>query len=159
MIVDLGCGYNKQGDIGIDISPLSSADIICNLGFEPIPLEDSSVDTAKAGHFIEHVPMHVHYKEDGEWKRHNPIVFLFNEVYRILKPGGTFEIRVPKWDCQEMYQDPTHVSVWTPNSFQYFHEDCFGGIPKLYGVTSRFKTIECKIGNVGFELFVVLQKE
>lgn len=159
MKVDLGCGYNKQGDIGIDISTKSSADIICNLGFDPIPLEDNSVDQVVAYHFIEHLPMCVHYKEKEEWKVHRPIIYLFNEVYRILKPGGTFEIRVPKWDYQEMFQDPTHLSVWTPNSFQYFHEDCFGGIPKLYDVTSRFKIVECKVGVLAFELYALLEKE
>ena len=158
--VDLGCGFCKRGDIGIDISPLSSADILCNLGFDPIPLEDNSIDGVSACHFIEHLPQYVYYREDGQWKMHTPIIFLFNEVYRILKMGGTFDIRVPKWDCQEMYQDPTHKSVWVPNAFQYFHEDCFDGLSKTYGVTSRFRVIKYEIEPaIPFAMHIILVKE
>jgi predicted SAM-dependent methyltransferase len=159
MIVDLGCGKQKQGDIGIDVSPLSCADIICHLGFEPIPLENESVDKVYTSHFLEHLPQAVYYLEDGHWKCHTPVIYLFNEVYRILKPAGLFEIRVPKWDSQEMFQDPTHKSVWTHQSFQYFHEDCCGGLSKLYGITSKFITIVNEIDRLPFEIHAVLQKQ
>ena len=159
MIVDLGCGLAKRGDIGIDISPLSHADIICNLGFEPIPLDDEYADQVVAHHFVEHLPQYVYYYDNGQLKLLTPVIFLFNEVYRILKPGGSFEIRVPEWNHPEMYQDPTHKSIWSKNSFQYFHKDCFGGLSSLYGVTSTFKTLRVEEGNFPFEIYVLLQKE
>jgi predicted SAM-dependent methyltransferase len=83
MQVDLGCGKSKvKGVIGIDADPNSDADIICKLGAEPIPLEDSSVDKVTATQFFEHLD--------------NPIPVL-NECCRILKNNGVLFIEVPHY--------------------------------------------------------------
>lgn len=139
MIVDLGCGPYKRGDIGIDIvpPPVSSADIVCNLGLEPIPLDDNSADKVVAYDFIEHVPPYVYYKESGKWQVEYPVITLFNEVYRILKPDGVFEIFSPVYPKREVWQDPTHKSVWTEASLQYF------ATPNLmYGIQTHFELVE-----------------
>ncbi|HUW64278.1 MAG TPA: class I SAM-dependent methyltransferase [Spirochaetia bacterium] len=70
MIIDLGCGNMKRGDIGIDISPLSQADIICNLGFEPIPLLDECADKVVTYHLVEHLPQYVYYSDGTQWHSH-----------------------------------------------------------------------------------------
>lgn len=93
------------------------------------PIEDSSVDLVYASHFLEHIPA-------GK-----PRLDVFNEAWRILKPGGVFELLVPlvgftldawnkvnRWygDHQlvadpRVYADPTHVSNWWfPHSLLYF---------------------------------------
>lgn len=75
-----------------------------------IPLPDNSVGLARCSHLLEHVPA-------------GPVrVFVFNEVWRVLVPGGTFEVVVPlfvpgRW---EALADPTHVSFWIEESFHYF---------------------------------------
>jgi len=80
----------------------------------PWPAEDSSVDHILASHVLEHVPA-------GE-----PRIKIFNEVWRVLKPGGIFEVKlpliitsagVPSWHS---IADPTHVSYWCRESFHYF---------------------------------------
>jgi len=44
-ILDLGCGNKKiQGAIGIDINPLSDADVIHDLNVLPYPFNDSRVE-------------------------------------------------------------------------------------------------------------------
>ncbi len=81
--VDLGCGKSKiKGSIGVDMDPESDAEIIINIGQEPIPLESNSVDRVTAKQFFEHL-------EDP-----TPVL---KEVYRILKDGGEIFIEVPHY--------------------------------------------------------------
>jgi hypothetical protein len=170
MIIDLGCGNAKRGDIGIDIEgpPKSHADIVCNLGFEKIPLEDNFADRVVAHHFVEHIPdavylfnQHDQYvanigtyemelKNKG-WHTHRPHIFLFNEVYRILKNRGIFYVQVPivtdgrGMVHQQAFQDPQHVSYWTPERFRYFSGDYYSH-RELYGHTSRFELVSIGTG-------------
>lgn len=75
-----------------------------------IPLADGSVEAARCSHLMEHIPA-------GRER-----IDAFNEVWRVLIPGGTFEVIVPlmipgRW---EPIADPTHVSFWCEESFWYF---------------------------------------
>lgn len=74
-----------------------------------IPLPDSSATHVRASHVLEHIPA-------GQER-----IDLFNEVHRVLKPGGSFQVIVPMvtgtWHA---FADPTHVSFWVPESFHYF---------------------------------------
>lgn len=162
MIVDLGCGNAKRGDIGIDIEgpPNTSADIVCNLGFEAIPLEDNFADKVVAHHFVEHIPDVVYERQvfeapitdmnNGPWKVYRPHIFLFNEVYRILKNRGIFYIQVPIVTdglgriFQQAFQDPEHVSFWTPERFRYFSGDYYGFHRERH--TSRFELVSISTG-------------
>jgi len=51
-------------------------------GADPLPIEDNSYDLVFASHVLEHVA----------WYR---VHAALREVYRILKPGGEFEVYVP----------------------------------------------------------------
>ena len=149
--VDLGCGNNKQPRnppvgmevVGIDIMPppVSAADYVCNLGFERIPLPDDFADQVTAFHFIEHVPFCAWFTKDDEAHskfRVKPMIYLFNEIWRILKHGGIFHIEVPLYPSVPAFQDPTHVSFWTTETFNYFSGDYYG-FHELYEHTSRFE--------------------
>lgn len=55
---------------------------------------------------------------------------LFNELYRVVAPGGWVLTNTPALDDGEgrvgrgAFQDPSHVSTWSPNNFWYFtHRD------------------------------------
>lgn len=151
--VDLGCGFRKKGNIGIDVTADgTAADIVCRLGFEPIPLADDSVDEIFCRDFLEHLPKSYYSERDEKLKY--PIIDLFNEIWRILKPGGTFTSLTPCSPNEEVHQDPTHLSVWTMKSMLYFT----GHFPvaRLYGVRTDFEIVE----NVraGFYLRAVLRK-
>lgn len=140
MIVDFGCGGTKRGDVGVDIKapPASHADVVCNLGFEDVPLEDNSFDEVIMHHFIEHVPMAVWFRnQDGQVERLLPVIRVFNEAYRILKHNGLVTVDVPLYPSRAVWQDPTHVSCWTTESVRYFSGDYYG-FHEIYGHTSRF---------------------
>ena len=151
--VDLGCGFRKKGNLGIDLTAEGTqADLICRLGFEPIPLEDEVADTIWCRDFLEHIPK-AYYSEREQALRY-PIIELLNEIWRILKPGGTFTSFTPCYPAVEVHQDPTHLSVWTLESMAYF---C-GKYPvaKLYGVKTRFILEENRLDR--FYLHAILRK-
>lgn len=78
-----------------------------------IPVRDGELEAARASHVMEHI--HAGYAV-GER------IWVMNEVWRALRPGGTFEIIVPGAHANtwHAYADPTHVSFWWPESFHYF---------------------------------------
>jgi len=84
-------------------------------------IPDEFADVVWASHVLEHIP-------SGSER-----IDTFNEAWRVLKPGGEFQIRVPvigflyeydyprRVDTYEPWADPTHVSYWYfPQSLQYF---------------------------------------
>lgn len=68
-------------------------------------IEDNSVGVIRAFDAIEHLRSPIH---------------TMNEAYRVLAPGGFLFISVPSTDGRGAFQDPTHVSFWTENSFWYY---------------------------------------
>lgn len=113
VILDLGCGENKSTPeslvynslitedqkpklkiIGIDLySP--SADMKLDLTKFPYPFDDNSIDGAFSSHFVEHL--------DGPQR-----ILFYNEMYRILKPGGKMRHIHPYYKSSRAVQDPTH---------------------------------------------------
>ncbi len=135
MKLNLGCsdalepGFTNVDCVSPDLDDWSSG-----LDFELVnlaldwPWLDSSVEHIRAFDVIEHLPDKIH---------------TMNEAWRVLKPGGTFEIAVPTTDGPGAWQDPTHVSFWNRNSFMYFengnpHLVRFG---KAYGIKCAFRVL------------------
>lgn len=153
VIVDLGCGFRKKGTVGIDITRNGTdADLICQLGFETIPLPDNSVNRVVCQDFLEHLPKG--YYSERERKLNYPIIDLFNEIWRILKPGGKFISRTPAEGHPEMHRDPTHLSVWNLQSMGYFCGEY--RVSKIYGLKETFELVENEME--GFYLRAVLRK-
>ena len=89
---------------GYETVDLKDADIIADLN-EPWPFADSSVGVIRAVDVFEHLK--------------DPL-FTMKELYRVLAPGGWAFIQVPSTDGRGAFQDPTHVSFWNENNFQYY---------------------------------------
>lgn len=90
------------------------------------PWEDSSIDTIRAQDGPEHLASKLHF---------------MNEAWRCLQPGGLLDIFVPTTDGRGAFQDPTHLSWWTPNDLFYYVE-CFAEwirFHEAYGIKARFK--------------------
>ncbi|MBN2578643.1 MAG: class I SAM-dependent methyltransferase [Pirellulales bacterium] len=153
VVLDLGCGFRKQGNVGIDIQAEGThADLICALGFEAIPLDDESVDKVICVDFLEHVPKSI-YAESRQ-RMIYPVIELMNEIWRVLKPGGVFVSKTPCYPAVEVHRDPTHLSVWTLESMDYF---C-GKYPitSFYGIKTRFELLENRLED--FYLLARLRK-
>lgn len=96
LCIDLGCGQNKrEGFVGVDKYPAPGVDIVHDLLSFPWPFEDNSVDEAHSSHNLEHI--------DGADR-----IPFFQELYRVLKPGGTALFITPSADNDRAFQDPTH---------------------------------------------------
>ncbi len=129
--VDLGCGARKrEGYIGLDSASLEGVDIVCNIE-EGLPFEDNSIDEIWSSFMFEHVS--------------NPI-FLFQELFRICKNDAIIEFRVPYYQSISQYKDPTHKTIITPETMQYFTNDKWYGSD--YGINTNFKML-----NVEYEYF------
>ena len=72
------------------------------------PFESGTVHSLFASHVLEHIPA-------GDERIH-----VMNEAWRVLVPSGSFEIRVPLFPEAAAVADPTHLSFWMPQSFDYF---------------------------------------
>lgn len=75
MILDVGCGKHKRGDVGIDYSRNSEADVIADAHY--LPFKDRVFNKVISAVVFEHSP--------------NPLNFL-EEQYRVLKKEGKIEL-------------------------------------------------------------------
>ena len=145
--LDLGCGPSPRSldgalAYGVDVSGYlpAAAGITpapgvywCDLAQGPLPFPDDFFVRVFAHDVLEHVPA-VLYDQDN-WRpdgagamrlglrRRHCHVELFNEVWRVLRPGCVFEVEVPvlsPLNLAAAVGDPTHCSLWTANSFNYF---------------------------------------
>jgi SAM-dependent methyltransferase len=119
--LDLGSGPSPKNPfkadrcVGIDVISFNNSVIACDLGFQKLPFDDSSVDFCSAFDLIEHIP-----RIGGQSPNKNPFIFLMNEVWRVLKPGGRFFAQTPAYPYPTAFSDPTHVNIITPDTILYF---------------------------------------
>ncbi len=124
--LNLGCGSEKRpGFINIDIDDNFNPDITTDIE-TGLPFGSNSVDAVIALDFLEYISI-------------GKTIFVINEIWRVLKPGGTFEHITPSTDGRGAFQDPTHKSFWNINSWFYF---CDGQWSGQYGIESNFKIIK-----------------
>ena len=115
--LNLGCGSDlKKGYINIDSLDLGDNPdtdqrfLQLDLEVGRLPFLKGSVDEIFAAHIMEHL---------YEFPK------LMNECHRVLKNSGTLKVYTPCYPAVEVFQDPTHVRVFTQKTFQYFLQDSF----------------------------------
>jgi SAM-dependent methyltransferase len=108
LIIDLGCGRNKQpGAIGMDNAALDGVDIVHDLLQTPYPFPDGCAKTMYLNHVVEHFDIQ-------DTRR------ILNEVYRILQLDGVVHVRVPHAFSVAAWIDPTHRTGFMFGSGRYF---------------------------------------
>ena len=141
--VDLGSGphprnpFNAEECVGLDSVELPGV-IRCRLGYEQIPLPDSSVDYVTAYDCIEHVPRAGYTLDEGRLEPFNPFIYLMSEIWRILRPNGVFYAFTPVYPHKEAFRDPEHVNIITDDSWEYFAGSMLP-LTQQYGFTGTFK--------------------
>jgi len=123
VFVNMGAGNTRiEGAINIDISP--KADISLNLGVDPLPFDDESVDLIYSDHTIEHVENYL---------------YLIGEVNRVLKKGGCFLVGVPYVTLTKYHLvNPYHLHNFNEYSFDFFDPT------KLRGSAAEFGDIDLR---------------
>ncbi len=126
--LNLGCGRRYlEGYINIDIQERIHSDLVCDIT-EGIPFNDNTIDEVRAHDFLEHIPL-------------GKTIFVISEIWRVLKPAGILEHFTPSTDGRGAFQDPTHVSFWNYNSWDYYTLDAYRD---LYGIVPKFEVIELR---------------
>jgi SAM-dependent methyltransferase len=104
--LDLGAGKNKRaGFLGVDSRKFDGVDIVTDLT-QPWPWESNSVEEVNMSHVLEHFT--------GVQRAH-----VFNELHRVLAPGGKATITTPHWASNRAYGDFTHQ--WPPVSEMLYY--------------------------------------
>lgn len=91
LTLDVGCGKHKRGDIGVDYSRDSEADIIADACH--LPFKDEAFSKVTSTTVLEHSP--------------NPLNFL-KEQHRVLKRGGEIEVTTDnaqyyRWSVMQLF--------------------------------------------------------
>ena len=150
-------GYEARGvdlfDFGVDSVK------VADLAIQPIPYPTDEFDLVTAYDFMEHVPAVLYLPARGSGspsagsyhvERRNSMIELFNEIYRVLVPGGEFYFESPAYifgqNNTAVWQDPTHIYFWTPETLNYFSGNYYGHHDD-YGHTSRFKKQSVEVIN------------
>lgn len=145
---NLGCGINrKPGYINVDKLAEVKPDIVWDIAKIPWPwAQSNSTDLIEADNSLEHI-------DPG------PRLDIICECHRVLKPSGILWMRVPPVapdNLEAAFQDPTHRSYFTSNTFDYFDHrhnrwkrfGRFYGIPPFERVRQerkgRFLIVELK---------------
>jgi len=110
--LDIGNGrIRKDGFITIDITQYidgnndECVDIVRDIEKYGLPFCDNSINEIHADNVLEHM---------------SDIIFVMNEMHRVLKPDGRLKANVPVAGSEPHYQDPTHKSNWIPKTLEYF---------------------------------------
>ena len=138
--LNVGCGNQKMpGWLGIDRVRTEAADIVRDIT-RGLPFADSSVAEIYCDNVLEHIGPS------------DDFVFVLNEFYRVLNPGGVATIIVPDGRSQAAWQDPTHQRAFVPRSALYWNQDLQW--PKLYGITADFDVELQEYGDRETEAFL-----
>jgi ubiquinone/menaquinone biosynthesis C-methylase UbiE len=97
--LNLGAGRRRlEGFLSVDSIAYPETDVVCDL-LDRWPWDDGSVELIGMAHLLEHFT--------GRQR-----VFILNEMYRVLQPGGKVNIITPHWQSIHAYGDFTHQ--WPP---------------------------------------------
>lgn len=111
-VLNLGCGKKPlEGAVNHDIRKHSShVDIAWDLNEIPWPWEDQSFAFIAAIAVLEHLEIN--------------LLESVGECWRILRPGGRMKLKLPHWNHNNTYMDPTHYwmssletpQIWDPST-------------------------------------------
>lgn len=103
--LNLGCGNDiRKGWVNLDILNNKGVNVIHDLNKLPLPFNDNYFDYILCTDVLEHI----NYKD------------LMSELHRILRKNGILRINVPHFTSRSNYQDPTHIKMFSSNTFHYF---------------------------------------
>jgi len=119
--LELGCGnHPTAGYLHHDKFKHSPhVDIAFPLEVIPWPFGDGEVEVILATDVFEHLRLDVQ-----EW---------LDECWRVLKPGGLLDMRLPAWNNPYSWRDPTHRRVFHQESFLYWCPDAPGTVWRDFG--------------------------
>jgi len=125
----LGCGSSREKRIWVDGNQMwgdlitldrerrHQPDVVWDLNELPLPFTDDLFDGVHAYEVVEHF---------GRQGDAGSFFDFFNDLWRVLKPGGLFCATVPAWDTQWAWGDPSHRRVITPGTLVFLDQTEYG---------------------------------
>lgn len=138
----------------LDLMPENKPDVVHDLNVFPYPFADEEFDEVHAYEVLEHCGT------QGDWKF---FFRQFEELHRILKPGGYVCASCPSWDHEWAWADPGHTRIISAKSLLFLDQDFYAGVGKDARSDYRpwykgdFKVLGTQQKDVNF--FFVLQKK
>lgn len=130
----MGAGKDRlEGWIHSDMHPYPGIDVVCD-ATKPWPWADNTFDWVFTQDFLEHLP--------SESK-----VFVINEMWRVLRPNGIMEHRVPNAGSQNDFGSPSHLSHWNLQQFEHFDIESY-----RYELDKDYEGIKCAFKKVFAQL-------
>lgn len=106
-------------------------DMAWNLNDLPWPWEDESFDLVMASSVFEHLRI--------------DLLTALNECWRILRPGGRLRVKLPHWQHDNAYADPTHWRAYSMRVFDAVDPDTKLGQELIFYTNRKWKIL--KIGS------------
>lgn len=132
LCINIGAGNDIQKSdehttwLNLDKCQEPGIDVIRDIEKQCLPFGDSTVDHIHCGDVLEHI---------------HDLVFVMNELWRILKPGGRLHISTPYGEVG--WQHPTHVRIFFPQSWAYFdgNDPVYKHMRKSEGIKADFQIV------------------
>lgn len=140
-ILELGCGkLPREGAVNVDKIKLPGVDVVWDLNKFPYPFKDEEFDEIYGQDIIEHL--------DDVFKA-------MEELYRILKTGGTVYFHTTYCKNEESFRDPSHKHFFTLDSFDYFDPETDLGKEYGFYTKARFKILNKYLDNNNYTNFLL----
>lgn len=106
----------------LDLDPSTGCDVVWDLNSpDPLPFESDTFDEIHAYEVLEHCG------RQGDYKF---FFRQFEDLWRILKPGGFLCVTCPMWDSPWAWGDPGHTRVITRGSLIFLDRDEYAQVGK-----------------------------
>jgi len=124
-VLNLGAGKLIRGDaINHDqVKHSDKIDIVWDLNNLPWPWKDEQFELVIARAVLEHLDV--------------DLLASMNEIWRVMKPGGKAFVKLPYWNHDRTWEDPTHRRGYAPKVFNFFDPSTKYG--QLYGFYTPHK--------------------
>ncbi len=106
--LNLGSGRDiRKGYVNLDVIKLKGVDVVHDINELPLPFKSGEFDEILAQDILEHV-------------EYIPIL---KELFRIMKKDGILKIRVPHFTSKNNFIDPTHIKMFSFETFNFFSSE------------------------------------
>lgn len=134
LTLDVACGENKRGDIGIDLLPAKDVDVICDA--HHLPFKPNIFDEVNSTAFLEHSP--------------NPLNAL-KEQFRVMNGAScliceTDNASFWRYHLKNTFFNQFHPNFWENHFTIYFPENVIR-LFKALGIEPKWRWVkrQCKI--------------
>lgn len=128
--MNLGAGNNLvPGAVNHDLTRhRPEISVVWDLNSLPWPWEDCSFDMIVACAVLEHLRIN--------------LIDSVNECWRILRPHGVLHMKLPYWNSDNSYRDPTHYWRFDLRTCDLFDPDTRYGSEYAFYPTSKWRIIQ-----------------